>query len=64
MNADTIVKLIEEMTDLKIQQYAETQIKATPEIKQILTEKRATDLRRLEQIRVEMARLLKETLRG
>ena len=60
MNADTMVKLIEEMVDLKIQQYAETQIKATAEIKQILAEKRATDHRRLEQIRAELARLLKE----
>lgn len=64
MNADTIVKLIEEMMHLKVQQYAETQIKATPEIKQILNEKRATDLRRLEQIRAELARLFKEAPRG
>ena len=63
MNADTIVKLIEEMTDLKVQQYAETQMKATPEVTQILAEKRATDRRRLEQIRAELTRLLVESAR-
>jgi len=63
MNADTIVKLIEEMTDLKVQQYAETQLKATPELAQILGEKRATDRRRLEQIRAELGRLLMESAR-
>ena len=58
MNAETIVKLIEEMMDLKVQQYAESHLKANPEVARILIEKRETDRRRLEQIRAEMARLI------
>jgi hypothetical protein len=61
MNAETVVKLIEEMTDLKIQHYAESQLKPTPEIARILFEKRATDYRRLDQIKAELARLLAQT---
>ena len=58
MNAETLVKLIEEMMDLKIQQYAESHLKPTPEVARLLLEKRETDRRRLEQIRHEMARLI------
>ena len=59
MNAETSVKLIEEMVDLKIQQYAESNMKASTEVAKILHEKRETDRRRLEQIRAELARMLK-----
>jgi hypothetical protein len=59
MNAESLLKLIEEMMDLKVQQYAETQMRTTPEIARILHEKRDTDRRRLEQIRAETVRLLK-----
>lgn len=58
MNAENSVKLIEEMLDLKIQQYAETQMRASPEVARILHEKRETDRRRLEQIRNELTRTL------
>jgi hypothetical protein len=58
MNAEALVKLTEEMMDLKIQQYAESQLRPTAEIGRILYEKRETDRRRLEQIRAELARLL------
>ena len=58
MNAETLVKLIEEMIDLKLQQQAQTQMKVSPEIAQLLAEKRVTDRRRLEQIRAELIRLL------
>jgi ubiquinone biosynthesis protein Coq4 len=58
MNTETIVKLVEEMVDLKIQQFAESTMKASPEVARILREKRATDWRRLEQIKVELVRLL------
>jgi len=43
MNAENSVKLIEEMLDLKIQQYAETQMRASAEVAKILYEKRETD---------------------
>ncbi len=59
MNSETLPRLIEEMMDLKIQQYAETQMRPTPEVAKILQEKRETDRRRLEQIRAELGRILK-----
>ncbi len=58
MNAETVAKLIEEMVDLKIQHYAESQLRATPEVAKILYEKRETDRRRLDQIRTELVRML------
>ena len=58
MNADALAKLIEEMMDLKIQQHAQSNIKASPEVTRLLEEKRITDRRRLEQIRAELVRLL------
>ncbi len=59
MTAETLVGMLEEMMDLKIQQYAETQLKVTPELARILQGKRDTDRRRLEQIRNELVRFLK-----
>ncbi len=58
MTAENLIRLIEEMMDLKIQQYAESTMKATPEITRILYEKRETDHRRLAQIRAELVRFL------
>jgi hypothetical protein len=58
MNAATMVSLIEEMMDLKLQRLAESQMKPNPEVARILAEKRVTDQRRLEHIRSELARLL------
>jgi hypothetical protein len=58
MNAEALVKLIEEMVDLKIQQQAQANLKASPETARFLEEKRVTDRRRLEQIKAELVRLL------
>ena len=58
MNGETLVKLIEEMIDLKLQQQAQLNLKANSEIARFLGEKRATDRRRLEEIRAELVRLL------
>ena len=58
MHAETLVKLIEEMMDLKVQHYAESHLKPNPEVARLLFEKRETDRRRLEQIRAELARLI------
>ncbi len=58
MNAEPLVKLIEEMIDLKLQQHAQANLKVSPEITRFLEEKRVTDRRRLEQIRAELVRLL------
>ena len=60
MNAETVARLIEEMIDLKLQHYAETQLRPSAEVARILHEKRETDRRRLEQIRTEVVRMLKD----
>lgn len=59
MTAENLIRMLEEMMDLKIQHYAQTQLKLTPEVAQLLHEKRETDRRRLEQIRTELVRFLK-----
>ena len=64
MNGDTLVRLIEEMMDLKVQQYAESHLKHNPEVARLLIEKRETDRRRLEQIRVELVRLMNAKIFG
>ena len=58
MNAEAIVKLIEEMVDIKVQQQAETQLRPKPELVKLLEEKRFADRRRLEMIKQELTRLL------
>jgi len=44
--------------DIKIQQYAQHQLKLNPEVAKLLGEKRETDRRRLDQIRTELVRFL------
>jgi hypothetical protein len=58
MTAEAWVQLIEEMIDLKLQQLAEATMKLTPELARMLQDKRETDRRRLQQIRVELVRAL------
>jgi len=58
MTAEYLVRLLEEMMDLKVQQYAESQLKVTPEVAALLHDKRDTDRRRLDQIRIELVRFL------
>ena len=58
MNAENIVKLIEEMVDLKVQQQAASHLKANPEISRLLAEKRESDRRRMELVRAELVRQL------
>jgi hypothetical protein len=58
MTAEYLVRLLEEMMDLKVQQYAESQLKVTPEVAALLHDKRETDRRRLDQIRIELVRFL------
>jgi hypothetical protein len=58
MTAKTIVGLIEEMMDIKLQHQVETSLKLNPEVSRLLYEKRETDRRRLEQIRSELIRIL------
>ena len=58
MTAESLVGLLEEMMDLKLQQYAQANLKLTPEVAQLLAAKRETDRRRLAQVRSELARIL------
>ena len=58
MTAENLVRLFEEMMDLKLQHYAQSQLKPTPEVAALLSQKRETDRRRLDQIRAELVRFL------
>ena len=58
MTAESLVGLLEEMMDLKLQQYAQANLRLTPEVAQLLAAKRETDRRRLAQVRSELTRLL------
>ncbi len=58
MTAESLIGLIEEMVDLKIQQYAQANLKLSPDLGRLLIEKRETDRRRLDQIRAELVRFL------
>ena len=58
MNAENLVKLIEEMIELKLPNQLDPNLKNNPEIARLLAEKRHTDSRRLEQIRAELVRLI------
>jgi hypothetical protein len=59
MTPEAWVHLIEEMMDLKIQQFAESTMKVSADVARVLHDKRETDRRRLEQIRTELVRTLK-----
>ncbi|HSU56822.1 MAG TPA: hypothetical protein VLT36_22375 [Candidatus Dormibacteraeota bacterium] len=58
MTPEAWVKLIEEMMDIKIQHYAESTMRVSPEVSKVLQDKKETDRRRLEQIRTELVRTL------
>jgi len=58
MTGEMLIGLLEEMMDLKLQQYAQQHLKLSPEVARLLLEKRETDRRRLDQIRRELVRFL------
>ncbi len=58
MTGEMLIGLLEEMMDLKLQQYAEQHLKLNPEVSRLLHDKRETDRRRLDQIRRELVRFL------
>ena len=58
MQGNDLVKLIEEMIDLKIQQYTESHLKPTGDVARLLEAKRNTDRKRLEQIKADMVRII------
>ena len=61
MNAEVLVRMIEEMIDLKVQQHAEASLRPSSEVAMVLQAKKETDRRRLEQIRAELVRLLRDS---
>ena len=58
MEGAHLIRLIEEMIDLKIQQHAEAHLKPTSEVAGLLEDKRNTDRRRLEQIKADFVRVI------
>ena len=58
MTAETLIGLLEEMMDLKLQGQGLAHHKLAPEVAQILNEKKATDRCRLDQIRKDLIRFL------
>ncbi len=58
MTPQIFIRMIEEMMDLKIQLHSDVHLKQTPELIRLLSEKRETDRRRLDQIRAELIRFL------
>ena len=60
MNAENLVKLIEEMIELKLPNQVDPNLKNNPEIARLLAEKRHADSRRLELIRAELIRVIGE----
>lgn len=58
MSAEDFVNLMEEMIDLKVQQHLEMRVKGSPEVIRLLQEKRETDRRRLDQIKVSLVQVL------
>jgi hypothetical protein len=58
MQGANLIRLIEEMIDLKIQQHSESHLKPTSEVAKLLEEKRHTDRRRLEQIKADFVRII------
>ena len=58
MTAEAWVRLVEEMIDLKLQQFVESTTKLSPDLARFLVDKRETDRRRLDQIRTELVRTL------
>lgn len=61
MTAEDMIKLIEEMIDLKIRQHASTTIpatKTTPGLAKMVVEMHAADHRRLQQVKTELLKML------
>jgi hypothetical protein len=58
MSPNQFVGFLEELIDIKIRNYAETQVKARPEVSRLLQEKREEDRRRVEEIRRELVAVL------
>jgi len=58
MSAETFVKLLEELVDMKVQYHLANQMKASPELTRVLAQKRESDRQQTERIRQELINAL------
>jgi len=58
MSAESFVRLLEELVDLKVQYHLANQMKTSPELTRVLAVKRESDRHRTEQIRAELIQAL------
>ena len=58
MSAETFVRLIEELVDLKVQYHLANKIKTSPELAKLVAVKRETDRQRADQVRAELIQAL------
>jgi hypothetical protein len=58
MSAETFVKLIEELVELKVQVHLANHVKTSPELARVLGRKRESDRLRVEQVRLELIQAL------
>lgn len=59
MTPEKLIGLLEEMIDLKIQLYVGLHLRPTPDLTRLLSDKRESDKRRLEEIRLELAEIMR-----
>jgi len=58
MSAETFVRLIEELVDIKVQYHLASKMKTSNELARLVAVKRETDRQRADQIRVELIQAL------
>jgi hypothetical protein len=58
MTAKNLIRLLEEMMEIKIRYYAPLHTKLNPEVAKLLNEKRSEDQERLGEIREELVQFL------
>jgi hypothetical protein len=57
-DGERLIKLIEEMVELKVELHASVPVRGKPELVQLIARKKHEDQQRLEGVRVEMLQLL------
>ncbi len=62
MSPERFIDLLEELVDVKVQQYSEPHMKMTPEIGRMLQEKRENDRLRVDHIKSELVRILNSSV--
>jgi hypothetical protein len=60
MSAETFVRLIEELVDIKVQYHLANKMKTSSDLARLVAVKRETDRQRADQIRVELIQALSQ----